>query len=151
MNDKEFNALRKRFQVLIKRWVGPLGLGWWRLNFTYHRELTPTDVSQDGKREALGTCKANWQYREAEIIFNMPACADLKDDELERMFVHELMHVFLNEARQKDVITPGEESAASALASAFIWHREELLKVKKRRTQLRTTTPALPLRWRFEL
>lgn len=126
MNDKEFDALRKKLQCYITRWVKPLGLGWWRLHFIYNREPEEDDF-HGSKGETAGRCIANWQYKEATITFNMSTCAAMKELDMERMFVHELMHVFLNEARQRDIVTDREESVATQLASAFMWHRDAVL------------------------
>ena len=129
MTDDEYETQKARIAPLIERWVKPLGLGWWKIDIAYRRERF--DPKGDGERfsegEVLGKCWANWRYGEACITLSMPAVADLKDDELETAFLHELMHVFLNETREAgDDWLCHEERVASTLTKAFLWLRDHL-------------------------
>jgi hypothetical protein len=55
----------------------------------------------------------------------MPRVLELSDEDLERCVVHELVHVFLNEARENgEDWLDHEERVASTLAQAFIWLRD---------------------------
>jgi len=124
MNDAEYDTQKARIQVLIDRWVRRIGLGWWDLSFEYVR----AEFEVDGKPapETSARCTANWRYGHAHLAFNMPRVADLEDQDLERCFVHELMHIFLNEARESgDDWLDHEERVASTLTKAFLWLRDD--------------------------
>lgn len=54
----------------------------------------------------------------------MPRVREIGDKELERCFVHELMHIFLSETG--DDWLDHEERVASTLTKAFLWQRDKL-------------------------
>jgi hypothetical protein len=125
VNDKEFEHQKQRLLVLIQRWVGPLGLGWWDIVFDYERGSF--DVDGELAPESAAKCRANWRYGHAHITFNMPCIAEQSDDQLERILVHEFMHIFLHETRENDDDwLDHEERVASTLTKAFLWLRESL-------------------------
>lgn len=126
MRDKEYNFQKKRIQKLIKKWVGPLGLRWYRLKFNYHdvpnmEESDYEPKSIDGMWEtAMATC-ADHNYCTASIDFYLPTIAKIKDDdEVEEYFIHELMHIFLRPMHSKETAAQ-EELVATKLAQAFFW------------------------------
>lgn len=124
MNDAEYAAQKARIVALIERWPKPLGLAWWRITHVYDRDTTPPGGSSAAS-QVTARCDADWRYLYGRLTWYMQAVADLEDDELEQVFVHELMHVFLNELRHDDPNhNAAEERVASHLASAFIWLRQ---------------------------
>lgn len=125
MNDKEYITEKKRIQKLIKKWVKPLGLGWWYIDFTYNRdnsdeslEYKPREV--DGKWEWVMVTSCDPAYLRARIICNLKVVKDLDDYDLEHSFVHELMHIFMATIHSPKTIM-AEETIATQLARAFIW------------------------------
>ena len=67
---------------------------------------------------------ADWRYRSVEIDINVPSMSEQSDRDLDTYFVHELMHVFLNEMRANEDRVNHEERVATTLADAFIWIRD---------------------------
>lgn len=134
MTDAEFEEQKARLKVLVDRWVKPLGLGWWKIDMEYARE--EYRPAKENTRDAeVAHCACDWRYGEACITWNMPKLPGLNDDELEWAFVHELMHIFLNEQRwtadnSADSLDH-EERVASTLAKAFVWLRESLTEVSE--------------------
>lgn len=129
MNDSEYEAQRERLKALADKWVGPLGLGWWDLDFAYARD--DYEPKHDNSRhDELANCRCDWRYGHAMITWNMPLAAEQSDEQLERAFVHELCHIFLNEMRwAREADTDGldhEERVASTLTKAFLWLRDAL-------------------------
>jgi hypothetical protein len=132
MTDREYREQKARICKLIGKWVGPLGLKWWSLNFTYSRE--PLESGKGESYACLGTCTADWEYLTAQITFNLPALSKKSDADLEECFVHELCHVFVNEMRmwgEKEMPTEKhdeamhhEERTVTQLANAFLWLRK---------------------------
>jgi hypothetical protein len=126
MNDAEYAQHKARIETLIDHWHVPLGLRWWHLEYTYVRD----DFEVDGKPapDTIARCTANWRYGHACITWNMARVKEQSDEMLERAFVHELMHVFLNEARENgDDWLDHEERVASTLTKAFLWQRDHHL------------------------
>lgn len=121
VSDKEVREQRVRIEKLIKKWLIPLGLGQWQVDIDYYGDIG----SEDDYETIYMTCKANWPYLDAKLAVNLGACATLDDDKLERAFLHELMHIFLNEMRQKEK-EDHEERVATQLANAFVWVSKQI-------------------------
>ena len=133
MNDTEFEVQRQRLLALAEKWVGPLGLGWWLIDFEFARDdyVAPGTTARD---DSLAKCVAHWRYGQAYITWNMPLVAQQKDEYLERAFVHELSHIFVNEMRwtagnDADAVDH-EERVCSTLTKAFLWLRDSLIEEK---------------------
>lgn len=124
MTDKEYNLTKRRIQALVKKWIKPLGLNTWRVEVKYCRagiEGDAADIAES--REVIAKCYAKWQYLTALIEFNMLEVFALSDADLEETFVHECMHVFVNEMRMWDEDHHGidhEERVVSQLTSAML-------------------------------
>ena len=124
MNDKAYNEHKARIQKLLTRWVTPMGLNWFKVDVTWDRSY-----AKDGS--AAITDMSNWKYRDFGITFYMPTCADMNDEELEKLVVHELCHVLLapiscnmegtddNDHYRRDIM----ELNTEIVASAFLWVR----------------------------
>lgn len=119
ISDADFALCRKRVNALAKKWVKPLGLGYWTTHLNFLVEIV-----RDGGNAVGMTCDADWRYQEATITVNVRAVKDLTDSELESCFVHELMHIFLNEMREGDI--KHEERVATQLQKAFLWAVENV-------------------------
>jgi hypothetical protein len=140
VTDAEYEAQRVRIRALIDRWVDALGLKWWHLDFAYTRDSGDFEVNGNPAPQAVACCAADWRYGTATVSWNMPAVARQDDDKLEMIFVHELMHIFLNEFRRllpedgkldlvgRDDWLAHEERVASTLARAFLWLRDDMTK-----------------------
>lgn len=126
MNDAEFEQQKQRIMRLRERWWKPLGLGWWQIEFKYVR----TDFAINGSPEpdTVAYTACDWQYLHGTIRWNMPAVRDLDDLELEQAFVHEAVHILLDEVRTGT--TPEDmahgERVATTLARAFLHVRDSL-------------------------
>lgn len=137
MNDVEYEAQKARLTVVRDRWLRTVGLGQWRFTMSYDR--TGADFADSVVRSggfvsgSVARCYPDWRYLIATIIWNMPELLHVDDEDLERVFVHELMHVFLHEIRD---VANGEDGSADAhlleheervcsvLAAAFLWVRD---------------------------
>ncbi len=129
MNDKEFNALRSRIDKIAKWWIKQSGLGWWKISLVYDRDTTPQGDGT-GDYHLAATCSAKWQYLDATLTFNMQAFTETSSKNLEKTIVHELMHIFVNEMREKGTLH--EERVVTSLAKGFIWIRDEGIAIGKR-------------------
>jgi len=126
MTDKEYRQQKQRVRKLIKKWVRPLGLNWWRIDFAYERinkhEGQPTYAPMDvgGYFEVVMETRCDPYYLKAHITVYLQVTQDLDDDDLEQSFLHELMHVFLSPMKTKQKAGE-EELVATKLAQAFMW------------------------------
>ncbi len=123
MDDKTFRKEKRRVEGFLRKWLKPLGLLWWNIEVEYDRTADLSVTAPEG-RSVAAKCKVDWQYKQATITFNVPEIGELNDGGLERVVVHELMHIFLNEMRSYDTDSDHEERVASDLASAFLWVRD---------------------------
>jgi hypothetical protein len=146
MKDAEFKVQKDRLTKLQDKWIQPLGLRWWRVNFAYSDQPLKSDAP-DG-RTCFAQAMVDWEYLNATITFDMQAVADEKDDEqLEQTFVHECCHILVNEMRMwADSEMPSEkhheamkheERVVTQLANAFIWAYEAGIKAAKQNVKKR--------------
>jgi hypothetical protein len=125
MNDTEYAEQKARLLALADWWIPKVGLGWWNIDMLYSRDSF--EVHGEPAPSTLAKTSANWRYGHACIEWNMVRVTEQSDFDLEMAFVHELQHVFLNEAREngKDWLDH-EERVASTYAKAFLWLRDAL-------------------------
>ena len=88
--NRRLKATKDRIETLFEFWRAQLGLDWLTIAVGY------SEGELAGEPSTCATTTALWQYRDASLMFYLPACALLDDDELERVVVHELVHVLNN-------------------------------------------------------
>jgi hypothetical protein len=145
MTDAEYRIQRKRLKALQNKWHGTLGLHWWYVTYSYAREPLKSEVAEG--RTCLAQTMVDWEYLKATITFDMQAIAGEKDDDLEVAFVHECIHIFVNEMRQwaeseipsgkMDEAMKHEERVVTQLTNAVIWSRRAGLDDGKKSLRLR--------------
>lgn len=130
MTDREYLQQKKRVRLLMNKWVKPLGLRRWKIEFIYsrekrddHQESSYRPPSKHGEWITAFATTADPYYLTATITAYFPALIDVDDTDLEEYFLHELMHVFLSpmhhHATRKE-----EELVATTLAQAFQWVKQ---------------------------
>ena len=137
MNDAEFEKHKARIEALKERWLHVLGLSAWKINLEFVR----SDYTRDGvpAPDDLAGAKTTSEYMRATLSWNMPMVAEHDDREIERIFLHEVSHVLVNEMRPTRHDTPGdnalksedswhEERVCTMIGNALLWTRESLLK-----------------------
>lgn len=121
MDDKEYEAQKARVKALIDKWLTPLYLKWYDLDIDWHREKHcehPDDAFRVNSR---------WRYADATIYAYLPNIVDYDDEHLELVFIHECMHIVVNEMRPMDGDAHAhpddwlehEERVCTMLAKAF--------------------------------
>ena len=119
MKDKEFAAAKARVWKYTKKWDLPLGLRWWHQTHEWCDE--PIGDAPEG-RSVAGKADVDWQYCRVVFKWYLPGLAELDDTALEKLVVHEMMHVLTNEMRQWQDASDAmmhEERCATTLARAF--------------------------------
>lgn len=90
MDDKKYEATKKRIRKFVDKWSKPMGLGWFKIDVTYDR-----NCSRDGSHTQAETDMSAWRYHEFTITFYITDVMELSDEELENTVVHELVHCLL--------------------------------------------------------
>lgn len=145
MTDKDFNREIDRVERLLKIWMLPLGLRWWRIKCKFHR----SGDAMNTRRDQEGYCTVarttvQWQYLTADIDWDLSMLVGKDEKEVEYTVVHELCHVLVRELRcdggpaeHRTEIMNHEERVVTTLAKAFMWVRDfarnESAKKKRRR------------------
>lgn len=116
---KEATRQRERIKRIDERWRKRLGLDEWRMTYVYEPGSLIVDGSLDPR--VVACAKVRWEYRTATLSFNLVEIAKLDDDDLEETYVHEAMHVLLNEMREyRKGKMKCEERVACSLSFAFM-------------------------------
>lgn len=129
MNDRDYNAQKRRVGRLFNRWAKTLGLNQWALHYQCCREgemLTDDDRSGDSAFSPVMDCEAQWQYQQVAIRVNTPMLVSMDDEDVERSVVHELCHVLVNEMRTDEPTMEQynhEERVVTMLTNALLWTR----------------------------
>jgi len=110
---------RKRIRALADKWLQPLGLLWWGIEFRHIKDRA--GFKRDNGNEALMIVYADWRYMKAVVEVNTEMMKDIDDDELELSFLHEMCHIILDEMDCPD--KDHEERVATTMAHAFRWVR----------------------------
>lgn len=119
VSDEVMEAGKARLNALYEKWFEPLYLEEWTITSRYHRGPIPAEGEPGGYAAwALGMCTVAWEYLSATIDWNMRAVANADDADLERAFVHEIMHIWLAEMREKS--HKHEERVAECLAAIIL-------------------------------
>lgn len=120
MTDKEYREQKKRVQKYFDKWYSVLGMGWYRIDRNWDRAR-----SEDAPNEAAIT-SWQWQYRTASITYRLPVIAELDDDKLENVVVHEFAHILTGAMVQNapDDNDQLKEYGTECVARALIWARE---------------------------
>lgn len=92
---------RRRILRAVDHWRPILGLAEWELALTFHAGKF---IDADGKAcEAIASTAARWQYLHGSLAFNTDLTAELSQPALERVVVHELAHLVVNEMRAQNL------------------------------------------------
>lgn len=116
MTDRNYTKHRNRIRTLREKWRYRLGLDFWTIHYEYDRgEIADSDGAGN---YPVAKCSADWRYLEATMVWSIPRVSTLNDAELEEVFIHECMHILVNEMREEEL--KHEERVCSTLARAFL-------------------------------
>ncbi len=111
---------RQIIRAAMDKWTYRLGLRWWNVDSIYHsgKGARRYFKSSDGSTIFARTF-ADWRYGDAFVHFNVPAFVGMSADDIERVVVHELCHVLVNEMTATGI--DHEERVVTGLTKAFLW------------------------------
>lgn len=114
MRTHQLKQQRRRIITLNKKWRYALTMDEWNITHRYvDGSITVNDVVN---HEAIAAANVRWEYRQATISWNLREVAKLNDVELQEVFLHEAMHVLLNEMRE---VVEGNIKAEERSATTF--------------------------------
>lgn len=117
-------ATREEIKAEFDKWIKPLGLMWWNINLVYYDD--PSDVVSNFMEDdnvTLARVFADWRYSTASVHINLIGMASVPSDEVERIALHELVHILVNEMRENEM--HHEERVVTGLTNAFLWTKIE--------------------------
>ena len=122
---------RALVEASLKKWLKPLGLLWWDVQVHFYDD--PADIVNVFKCDedqviVVARTYVTWQYATANLHFNLIALVGMSDDKVERIVVHELVHILINEMNEQE--QHHEERVVTGLTKAFLWV-EDLLAIKE--------------------
>ena len=93
---------QQRVQSTVDRWLPILGLGDWLVTHEFA-------VEHSDERSRQADTVADWRHREATFTWYLERTLPLKQDRLDVLVLHELVHCLL------DPITPEEKASEDLL------------------------------------
>ena len=127
MTDAEFEEQKERLRALQEKWITPLGLRMWqKVSFEYWREALPPPSDVEPGSKVLARAFPDWRYKTGRILFCLPMCVPLSDEELEYIFLHECVHLLVNEMRYSgdEGGIVHEERCVTEIAMVLGWVRQ---------------------------
>lgn len=120
---------RARVESFYEKWRPILGLDSWDVTRRYH-DGAFVEADGDASGGAAASTSARWQYQHASIDFNLRETAELDDEHLEYVVLHECMHILTNEMRSlchkgHRIAIKHEERVCTMLAWAFMRAQEK--------------------------
>ena len=110
-----------RIEALADKWLAPLGLKQWR-RITFEYCLNRAEFGT-GNNEALMVVSADWRHTEAVVDVNVLYIAEQDDADLEHCFLHEMVHILLDEISDEEQ-RGHVERVTTQVARAFQWVRD---------------------------
>lgn len=104
-----YDAAWERVLVATAKWEALLGLDYLSI---YHRRIDA--LADEPHQSIIAETKAQWQYKQASILWYVPNVATIEDDQLEGVVIHEFCHVLL--ASMECLITPTKHREACEYA-----------------------------------
>lgn len=112
---------KERIQRAFDKWIPRLGLSWWDIEVDYYDdpgEIVEQFRSDDGHL-VPALVDVLWMYATAKVSVNLPAFDDMPPAKVERIIVHELCHILVNEMREGEL--HHEERVVTGLTKAIFW------------------------------
>lgn len=114
-----------QLKAAFDKWIKALGLAWWDIDIHYYDD--PGEVVRlfaNGTNDSViaAFVDANWMYGTAVISVNLTAFTDMTPEKIDRIVVHELMHILVNEMRESEL--HHEERVVTGLTKALFWALE---------------------------
>jgi len=85
---------KQRIQKAFKKWAWLVnGYGW---QFTVKYVMGTENMPDGCTATTTAATRSSWEYLEGFVYVNLIACEDEPDDAIERMVIHELVHMIVS-------------------------------------------------------
>lgn len=113
-----YDTAWKRVILVTSHWDRVLGVS--RFAAVMHRRVNT--LPDEPNQGIVAETKSAWEYRQASIIWYVPNVCTIDDEELERIALHEFIHVLIApmEARVSDKFHKEREYAVQCLTDAIL-------------------------------
>ncbi len=108
----------KNLDRFVIRWVDIMGLSGWRINIRYIKAPEMTKLTGGTLYEAF--CTPQWEYKTADLYFNLDEVVGMQVDEGESLVVHELAHCLVSEMRSWEKDSDHEERVVTDIERALM-------------------------------
>jgi hypothetical protein len=95
MENRTVEELNKEIKDYCKKWKEILFLGLWEIKIYIRDYVEDSDT--------YATCSSSWKYLTATIEFSHLLIKDKSGQEIEKIVIHELVHVLLNETKEDGI------------------------------------------------
>lgn len=116
----------KKIKKICNKWIYRLGLRWWEVEVHYVED--PQDVIDIFKTNdneiVIGRTYVDWKYMSANVYLNIPSMLNMTHNQIERIIVHELLHILVNEMREDGI--DHEERVVTLLTKAVFWIKADI-------------------------
>ncbi len=121
MKDKEWNQKKNKIAKILRTWIKDFGLRWYNIDIEYKAGDAP---ERGNEYKCVAQVTSKWMYRDATITIWLEELPYHDEERLERLLVHELCHILVEQMRPEEGVTDNEECVVEGLARAFMWVRE---------------------------
>jgi hypothetical protein len=117
MNDQQYETEKKKVSAVLDKWVKVLGMDYHYIKVFWERN------KDEQRNHTMASTQADWQYRQMFLYFFLPRIAELDDDQLDNLILHELSHMLIRSAytveEYSDKVEYAVENVAHAIEDAF--------------------------------
>ncbi len=108
--------LHKLISKYVRKWRDKLFLGLWKIDMRVVDHIEGSGRNDESWCVAA-TTDSNWKYLQADLQFSHYLLSEKEEKQIERIVIHELLHVLLNEMREEGI--EHEERVISHLEISF--------------------------------
>lgn len=82
---RDQDVLEERCIAVVERIAAEMDLGWLKI-------VNSFDPRNEDTGRVLCECRADWEYRQCSLLWNLHQVASTTDEDLEETTIHELVH-----------------------------------------------------------
>jgi hypothetical protein len=115
--DRTYKHIKKIMKGHVKKWAPLLGLSDWILDVEYTWD---SDHSGPPGLIVGGRAFSSWQYLRGILHFFLPSLVHYREEDLEEVAVHELLHLIMEQATYEEATGLDQERVVTEVARALL-------------------------------
>jgi len=100
LKDRTTKQLKAVIRKYLVKWKSNLYLGMWKIDWNIRDYL---GAARDEGYSTTATCDTSWKYFTADIDFSYVQLKDMEESEIEKIIIHELIHIVVNEMQEDGI------------------------------------------------